>query len=77
MYSMLLRIKYSYLALFQVIKSMFLRKDACLRPSVLVNDDNFVIKISTNPNSSTPLYISLFLLLFFTCDGTTKNEPMF
>lgn len=78
LYSMLLRIKYSYSILFQIINSMFLRKDVCLRPSVPVNDDNFVIKTCTNPNSSTPLYISLFLLLFFICDGTTKNnEPMF
>lgn len=70
LYSLLLRIKYNYSVLFQVINSMFSRNYVCLRPSVFENDFS---------NQDKPKFINFplhffFPLVFFTCGGTTKNN---
>lgn len=53
---------------------MFLTKYVCLSPSVSVNNSNFSNQdIHKLKFINSPLYFS-FPLVFFTYDGTTKNQ---
>lgn len=65
---------YNWSVLFQVINSMFLTKYVCLSLSVFVNNNNFSNQhIHKLKFINSPLYFS-FPLVFFICDGTTKNQ---
>lgn len=62
LYSLLLKIKYNYSVLFQVINSMVLRKYICLKPSVSIKDNISNQDIHKPKFINSPSHIYFFFL---------------